>query len=56
MLFFILQGAYTRADIYADIPSLVKNSHSLASEVFTNPDVVMNKFLVSVYQSKLQVS
>ncbi|ELU10626.1 hypothetical protein CAPTEDRAFT_182979 [Capitella teleta] len=49
------KGAYTKPDIYLDIPSLVKHSHALATDVFTNPDAVMSKFLLNVYQSKLQV-
>lgn len=47
-------GAFNSKDIFQDvIPSCHKN-FSLMSEVFTNPDQVMAKYVLNIYHLKLQ--
>ena len=50
-----IQFAYRRPDIFEDIPPLCATTHTLITEVFPHPDVVMAKLVLSIYQGKLKV-
>lgn len=52
---FLLQGAFTGKDIFRDVIPLCEKNFSVMTEVFSNPDQVMAKFVLNIYHLKLQV-
>ncbi|UYV67244.1 EXOC5 [Cordylochernes scorpioides] len=47
-------GAFIKPDIYSDIVPLCQRSNVIIQEVFTNPEQVMAKFVLNIFQGKLQ--
>jgi len=46
--------AFKRPDIFEDIPPLCATTHTLIIDVFTQPEVVMGKLILSIYYGKLK--
>ena len=51
----MVQGAYNRPDIFETIPSLCAKTHSIIVVVFSAPETVMAKFVLNIFNGKLQV-
>lgn len=51
----MLQGAFTGKDVFRDVIPLCEKNFSVMTEVFSNPDQVMAKFVLNIYHLKLQV-
>lgn len=47
-------GAFTGKDIFRDVIPLCEKNFSVMTEVFSNPDQVMAKFVLNIYHLKLQ--
>lgn len=47
-------GAFTGKDIFKDVIPLCEKNFSVMTEVFSNPDQVMAKFVLNIYHLKLQ--
>lgn len=50
------QGSLRSQDMYQEVVPLCRRSEVLIREVFTNPDQVMGKFVLNIFQGQLQVS
>lgn len=51
----MLQGAFTGKDVFRDVIPLCEKNFSVMTEVFSNADQVMAKFVLNIYHLKLQV-
>ncbi|KAJ9578780.1 hypothetical protein L9F63_004988 [Diploptera punctata] len=47
-------GAFTGKDIFRDVIPLCEKNFTIMTEVFSNPDQVMAKFVLNIYHLKLQ--
>ncbi|KDR06665.1 exocyst complex component 5 isoform X2 [Zootermopsis nevadensis] len=47
-------GAFTGKDVFHDVIPLCEKNFSVMTEVFSNPDQVMAKFVLNIYHLKLQ--
>lgn len=53
--FFFLQGSLRSRDIFGEVVPLCLKSDTLIREVFTNPEQVMAKFVIKIFQEQLKV-
>ena len=49
-----MKGAFLRGDIFLDIPPLCEMSYALIKDISSNPDPIMTKLVMNVYQGKLR--
>ena len=57
ILYFIsTQIPFNTKDLFQVIPPLCAKTNMLITEVFTNPEMVMSKFVLTIYHSKIQVN
>ncbi|PSN43859.1 Exocyst complex component 5 [Blattella germanica] len=47
-------GAFTGKDVFRDVIPLCEKNFAIMTEVFSNPDQVMAKFVLNIYHLKLQ--
>jgi predicted HD phosphohydrolase len=55
-MFVFLQNAFNKPDLFDDIVPLCRRTNELITEVFSNHDAVMAKFIQNIYHNKLHVS
>lgn len=55
-MFVFLQNAFYKPDLFDDIVPLCRRTNELITEVFSNHDAVMGKFVQNIYHNKLHVS